>query len=72
MHGWWESAGRRGRRALQRHRGDEVDGWARVRESEDALRPSSYERTFIIVPLHRKNMSLCKELCALRSGYNYR
>jgi hypothetical protein len=39
----------------------------------DALRLSSYERNFsIIAPLHRKKMTLCKELCALRSGYNYR
>jgi hypothetical protein len=36
-------------------------------------RPSGYERNFLIIaPLHRKNMSLRKELCALRSGYNYR
>src|SRR5260370_36410627 len=39
----------------------------------DALRPSGYEHNFLIIaPLHRKNMSQCKELCALRSGYNYR
>lgn len=35
--------------------------------------PSSYERNVLIIaPLHRRNMSLCKELCALRSGCNYR
>ena len=33
----------------------------------------SYERNFLIIgPLHRKNTSLYKELCALRCRYNYR
>jgi hypothetical protein len=33
----------------------------------------SYGCNFLIIgPLHRKNMSLCKEFCALRSDYNYR
>jgi len=27
---------------------------------------------WIVAPLHRRNMSQCKELCALCSGYNYR
>lgn len=29
-------------------------------------------RNLIIGWLHRKNISLCRELCVLRSGYNYR
>lgn len=33
----------------------------------------SCERNFwIIAPLHKRNMSQCKELCALRPGYNRR
>lgn len=38
---------------------------------QDAV-DAEYGEFLIIAPLHRKNMLLYKELCALRSGYNYR